>query len=508
MLNMTIRKRHAPQLNIEERSKNQFKELISLFGWQTYDINPDVGLDLRIEIINEGVSTGQSFFVQLKGTQDSKKHLLSREKQYQYTFDSDDLKYLYQQSNPSYIILWDVNLRKGWYVSITDVIKHLNQTKPNWAKQKNVSIHIPVNQQLTPDNLTLIKNEIVEKALPSYLEREPLNLKVSLIFHNNDYGQNQYREFLNYLETGKPFELDKTMIQNIEVSDWFIRLMGEKSLDGLQIKLGGSIPISLPPIRIEFSTVGKGAISIDYVELRDIQHGTKQAILSNEHQKIPYKFKFTFIWPQKEGSFNITIDLTGADAVEAAKAHDLMCLLAEGGELRIYNLMTNDVQTLAYQPNPSLRPKTHVKEFVNCLAKIQRITGVFIHIPQNASFTNFDLENAKNILTLIENGYYQTHTDKAVFFLPKDDVIILATSYVSGEYYELESIVDNVPRKILSTNIPLGKIKQVIKGRCDIPTKELNEWIASAAETEKLKVEFYDVDVTEESVKYAEPYDD
>lgn len=77
---MTIRKRHAPQLNIEERSKNQFKELISLFGWQTYDINPDVGLDLRIEIINEGVSTGQSFFVQLKGTQDSKKHLLSREK--------------------------------------------------------------------------------------------------------------------------------------------------------------------------------------------------------------------------------------------------------------------------------------------------------------------------------------------------------------------------------------------------------------------------------------------
>ena len=57
----------------ENISRPQFREFLERHEWVTGDITPDLGEDILVRIYEDGISTGLSFYVQLKSTDDIKK---------------------------------------------------------------------------------------------------------------------------------------------------------------------------------------------------------------------------------------------------------------------------------------------------------------------------------------------------------------------------------------------------------------------------------------------------
>jgi hypothetical protein len=72
---MTGKQRYSPQQQQENISRKQFEEFLEQHQWITNDVVPDLGEDILVRIYDKGISTGLSFYVQLKSTSNLKKHL-------------------------------------------------------------------------------------------------------------------------------------------------------------------------------------------------------------------------------------------------------------------------------------------------------------------------------------------------------------------------------------------------------------------------------------------------
>ena len=493
---MKPRERYSDEKIQELTSRAQFEELITSVGWVPNIIETDLGQDISVDIYNNGVSSGLSFQVQLKSSSNIKKYEIGGEI-LSFSFDTDDLKHWFQQINPVYIVLWDTNLRQGWYISIDEAILGLDSTKSQWSSQKTAKIHIPEDQLFDSSGLGEIRKVLTSKALPIFLKKAPLDFKFTLAFQNDDKSQSKHRELIEAFETGAPFELDRSYIQKIDMPDWWVRLMGVDSLNASHIKWVPTLPVALPPVKIEFSSPGVGAITVDYVELKVIQKGTKQAIISNENQLIPYKFWFKFAWGQKDGSTNFSINLAGLDAVEAKKAIDFIRLLAFGGEMRIRRIDTNESQGLILQPNPSLMPNERQIKFINNISRIQTTTGIMIFLPKEVLFTNIDFDNSEKIISILSTGTHRINKASVKFNLIKKDISVISKSYKPAEYYELISEDFEYSLDILSTSIPLGNMKRTIKGKCNIPLQAFKYWLKTAKSKDLYEVELIDVEIIE-----------
>lgn len=498
---MKPRHRFSIQKNQELTSKAQFQELISSVGWVSNIIETDLGQDIYIDIYNDGVSSGLSFQVQLKSTSNIMRYK-NKDDTFRYSFDTDDLKHWFQQMNTVYIVLWDINIRQGWFIPIDVAIKHLNTTSPRWHSQKTATVHFSLKQLMDKQGLDQIKILLTTKALPIFLDKGSLDIKFTFAFPKDDVSQMKHRELINAIETGVPFEVEKNYIQQIDMPDWWVRLLGAKNSNALSIKWSSLSSVSLPPVRIELSSPRIGAVTIDFVELKVIQLGTKQATVSNENQLIPYKFWFKFNWDRRDGATNISINLARLDAVEAKKALDFIRILAFGGEMNIRRLDTHASQGFILQPNPSLLPSERQIKFIGNIAKIQTAFGIMIFLPDNTAFTNIDFDNSEKILKILETGSYRKYKDIVKFNLVKDDISRISKSYVPGEYYELITNGIDMSFDVLSISIPLGLMKRTIKGKCDIPIKAFNDWLTSAKRTDMFELELSDVNIIEEYEAY------
>jgi hypothetical protein len=73
---MNFQKRITPQQKIEFISNGQIKEFLEFHNFITGDIKPDLGEDILVRIYDNGVSTGLSFYLQMKSTDNINKFIL------------------------------------------------------------------------------------------------------------------------------------------------------------------------------------------------------------------------------------------------------------------------------------------------------------------------------------------------------------------------------------------------------------------------------------------------
>ncbi len=73
---MSLTPRLSPQKVQENISRKQLGEFLESHEFVTVDITPDLGEDILVRIYYKGVSTGLSFYIQLKSVDSVEKHLL------------------------------------------------------------------------------------------------------------------------------------------------------------------------------------------------------------------------------------------------------------------------------------------------------------------------------------------------------------------------------------------------------------------------------------------------
>lgn len=127
---MSLKPRFSPQQQQENVSRKQIGEFLELHGFVTGDISPDLGEDILVRIYDKGVSTGLSFYVQLKSADDIEKyHLKSGD--ISYPFEVKDLEHWDAQAVTVVLVIWDVNRKQGWWMWINDSIQFLQDNNPD-----------------------------------------------------------------------------------------------------------------------------------------------------------------------------------------------------------------------------------------------------------------------------------------------------------------------------------------------------------------------------------------
>jgi hypothetical protein len=484
---MGIPRRSSTQQDQEIQSRKQFEGLISSIGWKPTDVTPDLGEDFLIRIYDQGVSTGLSFYVQLKSVQNINNYQLKTGK-ISYPFDVADIDHWDIQIPFVFLVLWDMKDKTGWWIWICDVIGYLNQNNPNWHQQKTVNIHIPIENLLDGNGFNQIRALIANCYFPIIAKDKVLDVHAKFVFPPTQEGKAKLAEFERHIAAGDEVKLDGRYIAELEFPDWFKRIHGEFDTKSMVLQMGPAGSPLMQPAQIDFISAKYGEIRLPYVELQRVKQGVDETTISNEHQNLPFKFQIVF--NVKTGIHQITtkIKYGKMDAITALQALRIQQILAHGGKIRITVLETNESDVIPCNVGAFQPPDDDFVRFIENLEKIQRITEHQIHFPEDGNFTQNDLNLAEDIASMLDTGRLHKIGEHFAVNLMKPAILQLMDIHRKGEplRFQLSSKESNA--EILRQQIKLGPVMQLATGKWDMTIEEVNSWLVKAKDDDNLQV--------------------
>lgn len=203
------------------------------------------------------------------------------------------------------------------------------------------------------------------------------------------------------LATGEPLNIKAEDIVDVTVPDIIRRY----------IEITGHLGISSGVARGDMKRVVKVTIecadgetaSLDNIILEDIQSGNKQAILSNEKQDVPWKFRLVILADEEEQPLKYTFNDVGLPVKRALDGLRFSQALAKGGSLRFENVETGEQFAHAdIAPGVMPSPEPLLIRILEALEVIQKKTHVRFTSPQDVPE-----EMVKNIFSvrqIVETG--------------------------------------------------------------------------------------------------------
>ena len=494
---MSTRRRKSPQQQQENISRKQFEVFLEQHEWGTYDIFPDLGEDILVQIYEDGVSTGISFYVQLKSVDDIQKHTL-KSGEISYSFEVKDLEHWEAQATVVILAVWDVQQKRGWWIWINDAIEYLSRNNSGWKSKKKVNVHIHQENEFSENSLKRLRKLLADLYYPIVSKGKELTIQAKFKFPKTSDGQAKYAELEKHFAKGDEVELSGEYIEAFEFPEWWNRLYGnEVNLPAMSLKIGPTKPSTFHPAQIEFIS-SAGEEKIPYVELWNIKQGDEELTLSNEPQNIPLKFIVVFNKANSQNKFSFNAKYSNLSNDELLQVLTIQKILSVEGVVRLTFLDFGNETTIRVPPNSFQEPSQSALDFVEKICFIQKNIGVKLHFPEDGSFTRADIEAADELVSIIQNGYYQQNNRIFTVGLQKEGIGLLLekyseTSHLSFQLTTNESFVD-----ILSQRINLGPMTQRIKGSWDVSLEEVKVWYEQADEEDTFVVRLIDVDLFEE----------
>ncbi|HRI72449.1 MAG TPA: DUF4365 domain-containing protein, partial [Polyangium sp.] len=107
-------RRFGRQDRQEAESKADFLKRLAKLGWNALEPAKDLGEDYLVQIYDDGVSSGLSFYVQLKSIRDAEKHKGKRApNELRYSLEVKDIEHWEAQSPPVVLVVWDLDKQVG-----------------------------------------------------------------------------------------------------------------------------------------------------------------------------------------------------------------------------------------------------------------------------------------------------------------------------------------------------------------------------------------------------------
>ena len=129
---------------IEQKSKAFFHSALPS-EWVRNELTSDYGKDFLVEVFAGGKPTGESLYVQLKGSRD----LLRRDGYISFQLDCDHLEdYLINVGLPVFLIVVDVELSEAYWCFLQRHILEKFGTPEKWQGKRSLTIRIPLTDHL------------------------------------------------------------------------------------------------------------------------------------------------------------------------------------------------------------------------------------------------------------------------------------------------------------------------------------------------------------------------
>lgn len=294
-------------------SLDQCSARFSTYGWIRNELKRDHGEDISIQIYEKGNATGLSFYLQVKSTTSVENLRLKHKPTVaSYTLEVGDLEHWNKFGSAVVLVIWDVNRQEGIWHLVSDLIQDLQRRTPKWRRQREVAIHIPVDNRTNDNGLARLRGAIAGHYLPIYckMNNNEVTISTELMFPNTEQGAQTLREFETFLDTGKPVTIDGKFVKNVQMSDWWERIFGRDE-KVTSISMGPATSHVSLPCRLELDTHRFPLpVTIPYLDLKLVRGGRKEVLVSNEHQKIPVHVRLTFLLPDVGNTIRCRLGFT------------------------------------------------------------------------------------------------------------------------------------------------------------------------------------------------------
>jgi hypothetical protein len=497
--------RDSVQQKQERISRKQFEEFLETNEWITGSVDPDLGEDILVRIYDKGISTGISFYTQLKSTDNIQKYVL-KSGSISYPIKVKDLIHWDAQALPVLLVIWDICQRKGWWIEITNAIAGLTARNDSWRSKdpkKTVKIHIPLDHELNDINLQNLRQTFADHFYPIISKGKDLEFRVKFSFPPTQEGEEGFAQLQNHFKAGNKIKIDGKYITEFVPSEWWNRLFGEIKVE--QLVLGTSTGSKIRPMQIEFWSPRYGSEKLVYVELKLEKQGTEEITLSNKHQDHPFQIQVTInkITNSLNLKFNSTV--CGKNACTAKQSLQIERIYETGGEVRITALDSGHTITIKHPPIPEGKFNRNKNKRLNFIEKVCIIQNAFaeeIIFPEDCGIKSEDIAAVDELLSILDSGIHKRTGMKFNAEFLKPAIEIMYDVLQKNSRLQITMQVDSSYVDIFSTRIELGPMTRFINGIWEIPLDEVKKWLDIAESNDTLQVQLVDVEVVEEFEKW------
>ncbi len=151
---------------LEDESK-VFTQSVLPSEWVVEETKRDYGIDLRVEIFENGTATGDEFLIQLKATD----HLRTKgDFAVFYGLKTSTLRYYLLKRLPIVFLLYDARRKVGYWLWIKDYVRHqLDVFDPVWSQKRTVSLVVPLSNSFDASAVESIRATLRKARAPSNL---------------------------------------------------------------------------------------------------------------------------------------------------------------------------------------------------------------------------------------------------------------------------------------------------------------------------------------------------
>lgn len=384
-------RRYSREQQQENRSRAQLVERLSEpeIGWIASTVETDMGEDLLVRIYDNGVSSGLSFYIQLKSAADAKRLKKKKTPEFAYKLDVKDLEHWEWSTTLVVLVLWDVQERTGWWRSIPEIITELDTISKTWRKQQTVTVNVPQANGTDKSGLTNMRHQVADYSAPVLPMSQETPL--SLIFSKSEAGTAGLRALKHAVEMDEHLVLENDFAPKIRFSERHRRLYGlAPVIQAVKFEKGKASPSKKASVfRVEVSS-SEGYAEYPYVEFRPVTQGSKRFVLTNSHQSLPLVFRLELDLQEESIRFGFKQRRSGHKVYEArGVATFVLVAAASGAMIRITDPSGEEIV-------PSFPAPTSVKKYdLQSMRRWRELLDKLWYIQQKAGGGTFQLKSGR-----------------------------------------------------------------------------------------------------------------
>lgn len=448
----------------EDRSRAQFDERLSEFGWVVNPKIRDHGEDFLVDIYDGGNSTGLSFVAQLKSTDDIKRFKSKKDATIlSYRLEVHDLKHWEASAQLVVVLIWDVTTKTGVWLTVPEIIKQIHKTR-GWRSQKTITVDFPCGNDASDGSLHRLRRIAADHNYPIIKQGKEMTISTQFLFPNTDSGRAAARALREALDYGETAKIDGTFIKKWKMSDWWERLYGEAKPQHIVIS-STSESVDVPG-RLEIDT-STGTYTTP-VDLRRVKGGRHGFTLDNIHQHQPLVLEILARRESKEVhmSLNLRVKHPVPDIFQTKDATDLLLALHDGRRMRVVHrnsgkLIVESVisESISGTSVESLREwRGFLAKLCHIQAKIYKWGQIMI---TDGRVSREQAKMVESFYAICTTGFNERRLNfSAKIILNKPYWSELIAKAKRGEEIEMSINVPNAGNiDILNVSVPLGPMK-------------------------------------------------
>jgi hypothetical protein len=374
-----------------------------------------MGVDFRVEIWDNGDSTGLLFDVQLKSTSDRAKLGRKRSATLACKLDVKDLEHWAKSTMLVVLVVWDVEKQTGWWRPIPEIIEELDKASKGWKKQTTVAVSVPLANGINDEGLKRLRWAVADHNLPLVPKSEPSEL--TFFFPRTAEGAASLAALKRAFDEDDVVVLGggELIAPRVEYPKWHRRIYGD--FDGpVRIEIGRSAPSFTVPVRVVLES-SQGTASLPYIELRYVKRGRRKVVLSNEQQEAPVQLHLEIADDHYE--FTLRVTGLGGDVYKAQEVAAVRLVMAQARVQVLVTLLKSKrppiVLDIEKPPDQAeIARLTEWRPLVDKLAFIQqRLPSQRILIPDDG-ISHADAALVERVFTILSRGTEKGSISKLV----------------------------------------------------------------------------------------------